>query len=243
MPITAADASSRRTFVLVHGTSHGGWCWRRVADLLQARGHKVYTPTLTGLADRSHLMSKDITLDTHILDVVNLLKWEGLEDVCLCGHSSGGVVISGAIEQVLPQVSSIVFLDAFLPENGQRPTDWNSPHARAAIAAALENGAISRPPVPSATYNINERDRAWVDAQATPQPIGVSLQPIRLTGARDRVAKKAYIRATGYPHQIFDRNYARTKADPAWRTYAVPCGHVVMLDMPERLAEILQEVA
>ena len=240
---TLSGDASRHTFVLVHGTSSGGWCWRRVADLLQARGHKVYTPTLTGLADRSHLMSKDITLDTHILDVVNLIKWEGLTDVCLCGHSSGGVVISGAIERVLPSVSSIVFLDAFLPENGQRPSDWNSPEARAAVARALEKGEISRPPVPKDRYNINERDRDWAQAQATPQPIGVSLHPIKLTGARDRVAKKTYIRATGYPHPHFDRYYAQTRADPSWRTYEVPCGHIVMLDMPQRLAEILQEVA
>jgi len=240
---TLSGDASRHTFVLVHGTSSGGWCWRRVADLLQARGHKVYTPTLTGLADRSHLMSKDITLDTHILDVVNLIKWEGLTDVCLCGHSSGGVVISGAIERVLPSVSSIVFLDAFLPENGQRPSDWNSPEARAAVARALEKGEISRPPVPKDRYNINERDRDWAQTQATPQPIGVSLHPIKLTGARDRVAKKTYIRATGYPHPHFDRYYAQTRADPSWRTYEVPCGHIVMLDMPQRLAEILQEVA
>ena len=242
MTILSGDPS-RRTFVLVHGTSSGGWCWRRVADLLQARGHKVFTPTLTGLADRSHLMSKDITLDTHILDVVNLIKWEELTDVCLCGHSSGGVVISGAVEQVPQCISSIVFLDAFMPENGQRPSDWNSPQARAAVQQALERGEISRPPASKDRYNINARDRDWAQAQATPQPIGVSLRPIKLTGARDRVAKKTYIRATGYPHPHFDRYYAQTRADPSWRTYEVPCGHTVMLDMPERLAEILHEVA
>jgi alpha-beta hydrolase superfamily lysophospholipase len=241
--MTNAAGPGPRTFVLVHGTSHGGWVWRRVADMLQARGHKVYTPTLTGLADRSHLMSGAINLDTHIADVVNLIKWEGLEDVCLLGHSSGGVIVSGAIEHVLPQVSSIVFLDAFMPENGQKGLDWNSPHARAAIEAAVKAGEVSRPPVKSALYNANENDRAWLDAKATPQPIGTALQPMTLTGARDRVARKTYIRATGYPHPIFDRNYARTKADPSWRTYEVPCGHVVQTDMPERLVEILEEVA
>jgi alpha-beta hydrolase superfamily lysophospholipase len=239
----ASAAAPRRTFVLVHGTSHGGWAWRRVADRLQARGHKVYTPTLTGLADRSHLMSAAISLDTHIFDVVNLIKWESLDDVCLVGHSSGGAVVSGAIEHVLPQVSSIVFLDAFLPENGQKGLDWNSPHARAAIEAALKAGEVSRPPVSSSLYNANETDRAWLDAKATPQPIGTALQPMKLTGARERVARKTYIRATGYPHPIFDRNYAKTKADPSWRAYEVPCGHVVQVDMPERLAEILEEVA
>jgi alpha-beta hydrolase superfamily lysophospholipase len=241
--MTNVSAPGRRTFVLVHGTSHGGWVWRRVADMLQARGHKVYTPTLTGLADRSHLISAAINLDTHIADVVNLIKWEDLADVCLLGHSSGGVIVSGAIEHVLPQVSSIVFLDAFMPENGQKGLDWNSSHARSAIEAAVKAGEVSRPPVKSALYNANENDRAWLDAKATPQPIGTALQPMTLTGARDCVARKTYIRATGYPHPIFDRNYARTKADPSWRTYEVPCGHVVQTDMPERLVEILEEVA
>ena len=151
--------------------------------------------------------------------------------------------MSGAIEHVLPQVSSIVFLDAFMPENGQKGLDWNSPHARLAIEAAVKAGEVSRPPVKSTLYNANEQDRAWLDAKATPQPIGTALQPMTLTGARDRVARKTYIRATGYPHPIFDRNYARTKADPSWRTYEVSCGHVVQTDMPERLVEILEEVA
>src|SRR5579871_5059161 len=82
--------SAQKTFVLVHGAWHGGWCWRRVADLLEKSGHKVYTPTLTGVADRSHLLSKSITLDTHILDVANLMEWEDLQNVVLCGHSYGG---------------------------------------------------------------------------------------------------------------------------------------------------------
>lgn len=233
----------RKTFVLVHGTSYGGWCWKRVADILRRQGHDVYSPTLTGLGERSHLMSAAINLDTHILDVVNTIRWERLHDVCLVGHSSGGVIVSGAVEQVEDRVSSIVFLDAFLPEDGQQGTDWNSPHAKAAIQAAVTNGEISRPPVSSSIYNVNDADRAWVDAMTTPQPIGVSVQPIRLTGARDRVARKSYIRATGYPHELFDRFYARTRADPTWRTYEVACGHDVMIDDPARLAEILVEVA
>ena len=113
-------AKSRRTFVLVHGTSYGGWCWRRVADRLEAMGHKVYTPTLTGVGERSHLMSASTNLDTHILDVVNVILWENFDDVVLCGHSYGGWIISGVVEKILPKISSIVFLDAFMPENGQK---------------------------------------------------------------------------------------------------------------------------
>ena len=112
--VTAGQAQvGRKTFVLVHGSSAGGWCYRRVADLLEKAGHKVYAPTLTGLGERSHLMSGLITLDTHITDVANVIKWENLQDVVLVGHSYAGFVISGVAERVQPAISSIVFLDAF----------------------------------------------------------------------------------------------------------------------------------
>src|SRR3984957_21014206 len=113
---------AQRTFVLVHGAWHGGWCWRRVADLLEQLGHRVFTPTLTGLGERSHLMSADINLDTHITDVVNVLKWEDLKDVVLVAHSYGGWPVSGAIEQECDRISAVVYLVALTPMHGQ---EWN----------------------------------------------------------------------------------------------------------------------
>lgn len=179
----------------------------------------------------------------HITDVVNVIKWEGLEDIVLVGHSYGGWMISGVAEQMLSVISSIVFLDVFMPENGQKSIDLNSERSRAEIARALEKGDISRPPPPATTWNVNETDRAWVDAKQTAQPLGGSFQPIKLAGARDRIAQKTYIRATNHAHPHFDRFYAKTKADPSWRTYEVACGHDVMIDMPDRLTEILEKVA
>jgi pimeloyl-ACP methyl ester carboxylesterase len=126
----AQAQAKAKTFVLVHVSSAGGWCYRRVADLLEKGGHKVFAPTLTGLGERSHLMSGQITLDTHITDVVNVIRWENLDNFVLVGHSYGGWVVSGAAEQVEKKISSIVFLDAFMPENGQRVLDTNSPRSR-----------------------------------------------------------------------------------------------------------------
>jgi len=241
VPSASAQATPK-TFVLVHGAWHGGWCWRRVADLLERKGHKVFTPTLTGLGERSHLMSRDINLDTHIADVVNVFKWEDLKDAVLVGHSYGGWVISGAVEQVLPRVASIVFLDAYMPDNGTRGLDNTSEFSRKGILSAVEKGEVSRPSPTAAMFEVNEKDRAWVDSKVTPQPVGVALQPIRLTGARDRVARKTYIRAAAYPQATFDRYLGLCKADRTWRTFEIPCGHDVMVDMPERLAEVLMEV-
>jgi pimeloyl-ACP methyl ester carboxylesterase len=236
-------SSDRKTFVLVHGSSAGGWCYRGVADLLEQRGHKVYAPTLTGLGERSHLMSGLITLNTHITDVVNVIRWEDLETVVLVGHSYGGWIISGAAEQVERKIASIVFLDAFMPENGQRVLDTNSPRSRTEIDQALKRAEVSRPAPHPSVWAVSEKNQPWVAEKLTAQAVGVAFTPIRLTGARDRVAKKTYVRAMGYDNPNFDAFYAKVKADPSWRTYEMPCGHEMMIDMPERTAEILIEVA
>jgi pimeloyl-ACP methyl ester carboxylesterase len=231
------------TFVLVHGAWHGGWCWRRVADLLTAKGHKVFTPTLTGLGERSHLLREGINVSTHVADVVNLLKWERLDNVVLCGHSYGGLVVSGVAEQMAPAIGSIVFLDAFLPENGDSMGELTSQAVRDQLKAAVARGDLGVPARSAAAFLVNEKDRAWVDALCVPQPIGCMIEKLVLTGARDRIAKKAYVRAAAYPNPGFDKALAQVKADASWRCYEVPCGHDVMVDMPERLAEILTEAA
>lgn len=232
-----------RSFVLVHGTSHGGWCWVHVARLLRAEDHDVFTPTLTGVGERSHLMRAEIDLDTHVTDVVNLINWEGLKEVVLCGHSYGGWIISGVVERIPERIGSIVYLDAFLPEDGQRGLDLQSPHSKEAVEQAVKNAEISRPAGSAARYGINDNDLAWVDSLLTPQPVGVSLQPIRLTGARERVAKKAYVLATAYANPSFVAAYDKLKVDPTWRLFELPCGHEAMIDMPDRVAEILLAMA
>jgi pimeloyl-ACP methyl ester carboxylesterase len=229
------------TFVLVHGAWHGAWCWRRVDRLLRRAGHDVFAPTLTGLCERSHLLTPAVDLDTHVLDIVNDLKWQELKDVVLVGHSYGGMVISGVAEKMEKAIVSFVMLDAFMPENGQSVIDiWPAP-MREGLLAAECGGATTVPPRAAEAFKVNEKDRAWVDAQCTPQPIKCFTQKLTLTGARERIAKKSYIRAAGVAIPYFDAGLASARQN-GWRTYEVPCGHDVMLDMPERLTEILQEV-
>ena len=237
------ETTAKHTFVLVHGAWHGGWCWRRVSDLLERQGHKVFTPTLTGLGERSHLLRAGINVSTHVTDVVNVLKWEGLSNVVLCGHSYGGLVVSGVAEQMSSAIGSIVFLDAFVPENGDSMAALTSGAVRDNLKIAAERGDLGVPARSAAAFLVKEKDQAWVDAMCVPQPIGTMTEKMTLTGARERIGKKAYIRASAYPNPGFDTAYARVKADTSWRTYEVPCGHDVMVDMPERLAEILVEVA
>jgi pimeloyl-ACP methyl ester carboxylesterase len=231
------------TFVLVHGAWHGGWCWQRVADRLRHDGHTVFAPTLTGLGERSHLLSSGIDLKTHITDVVNVMKWEGLSDVVLCGHSYGGMVISGVAEQMAPAIRSIVFLDAFVPRNGESAQDLTSAAVREGVQAALQRGDITMPARSAEAFGVNAADRAWVDRLCVGQPIATFTDKIALTGARDRIARKSYIRARSYVNPGFDRALGEVQSDPSWRTYEVPSGHDVMVDMPDRLCEILLEVA
>jgi len=188
-------------------------------------------------------MSTTINLDTHISDVVNVIEWEGLDDVVLCGHSYGGWVISGVAERVENRIGSIVYLDAFMPEDGERAIDTQSPGSREAVLAASQAGEASRPAGSASRYGLEGADLAWVDSLLTPQPIGVSLQPIKLTGARDRIAKKAYILATGYNNPPFAAAHAALKEDPSWRLFELPCHHDVMVELPEELAQILLKVA
>ena len=231
------------TFVLVHGAWHGGWCWPRVADRLRGLGHKVFTPTLTGLGERSHLLRLDIDIGTHITDVVNVMKWERLSDVVLCGHSYGGFVISGVVEEMAAAIRAIVFLDAFLPHDGDSPQSLTGPAVQEGIRAALQRGDISMPARSAEFFGVNVADRAWVDSLCVPQPIATLTHKIALTGARERITRKTYIRAASYANPGFDKALAAAKSDPAWRIYEVPCGHDVMVDMPERLSEILLEAA
>jgi pimeloyl-ACP methyl ester carboxylesterase len=230
-----------KTFVLVHGAWHGGWCWRGVADLLERQGHKVYAPTLTGLGERSHLMSPNVGLSTHITDVVNVLKWEQLSGVVLCGHSYGGMVITGVAEQMQASIGAIVYLDAFVPLDGESVFALTGPAVHDALRAAQAKGLVAVPPRPAEAFGVYERNRAWVDCMNTPQPVATFTETIKVTGAAERIARKIYIRAATYPNPGFDKALARVKKDASWRAYDAPCGHDVMVDEPEWLAKVLLE--
>jgi pimeloyl-ACP methyl ester carboxylesterase len=239
----AQAQASAKTFVLVHGAWHGGWCWRRVSDLLEKRGHKVFTPTMTGLGERSHLLDAKVNLATHITDIVNVIKWERLEDIVLVGHSYGGIIISGVAEQAREAIASIVFVDAFIPESGTAVAESASQPVREALSAATEKGELTLKPVPAAVFRVNEKDRAWVDTMCTPHPIATLKDKISISGARDRIGKRSYVRAKGYPSIPFDAAQAKVTAMSGWRVYEMPCGHDAMVDMPDRVSEILLEVA
>jgi len=232
----------QKTFVLVHGAWGGGWVWRRVADLLEKRGHKVFAPTSTGQGERSHLLDRRVNLTVQITDIVNLIKWERLDGVLLVGWSYGGMVIAGVAEEVERAISSIVFLDALVPQNGQSALDVVGPGDFAnMVHTAEQKGDIAVPPPPAASVGLIGDDRAWMDAMMTPHPIATLFEKARVTGAYERIARKAYIWAER--NAELERFYQKYRSAPDWRTYAMPSGHAVPVELPERLTEILLEAA
>jgi pimeloyl-ACP methyl ester carboxylesterase len=139
------------TFILVHGAWHGSWCWARVRRALADRGLLVFTPTLSGVGERSHLLARDVDLQVHVNDVANLIRWEELDAVILCGHSYGGCVISGVAEAVPDRIAALVYLDAFLLEDGECLHDLlPQEHRELQLSLANEYGEGWRvPPIPA----------------------------------------------------------------------------------------------
>jgi pimeloyl-ACP methyl ester carboxylesterase len=223
------------TFVLVHGAWHGGWCWERVARLLRHQGHSVHAPTLTGVCERSHLASADIDLATHITDVANEIRWKELEDIVLVGHSYGGMVVTGLAEQCADRISSIVYLDAFLPNDGQSLYDIvGSEHPSS-------DGMVD--PLPAEFFAVNEKDRAWVDRMTTAQSEATFSQPLQVTGLVESIGKKTYVRALQGAIPPFAVICARLEENPTWRCLEIDCGHDVMIDQPDEIARILCDAA
>ncbi len=233
------------TFLFVHGAWHGGWCWSRVLQRLHRAGHVAHAPTMTGLGDRRHLSSPDITLETHIQDFVNVIEYEDLDDIVICGHSFGGFVATAVADRVADRVAGLVYLDAFVPEDGQSAFDISPAWRNAEILeAARDHGDGWRvPPAHVERWVEDPADRAWVEARVTPHPLASMRGRVHLTGALDRIGYRAYILAEKYKPSPFWQFHDRLQSDPAWHVTRLPTLHDAMISMPDALAEILERAA
>jgi len=234
------------TYVLVHGAWHGGWCWRRVRTRLQAAGHEVHAPTLTGLGERAHLTSPQVGLSTHVDDVLGLLACEDLHDVVLCGHSYGGMVITGVAAVAADRLKSLVYLDAMVPEPGQSAFDLLAPErADSFRRSAREDGNGWRmAPVKAAQFGVTDPDdAAWVDGLCVPMAIRAFEEPLPKDSDARTVARRVYILAGAYNPSTFQGIYAGLKDDPDWVSHVLPTGHDAMVTMPEELSRLLLEEA
>lgn len=233
------------TYVLVHGAWHGGWCWARVAPILESAGHRVHAPTLTGLGDSAALLRRDIALGTHVDDILRLLRERDLREVVLCGHSYAGMVITGAADAEPSRLRALVYVDAVVPQDGDCALDPLPPERRALIEerTARDGDGWKVPPTPAARFGVTDpRDAAWIDALCTPHPYRTLAEPIRLSGAHRRVPTKVYVLASAHSPSAYWQYHERAAADRGWRAAEVPSGHEMMVTHPRELAEILLTV-
>jgi pimeloyl-ACP methyl ester carboxylesterase len=230
--------------VLVHGAWHGGWGWKRLAPLLRRAGHEVFTPTLTGLGERSHLAGPGIDLETHIRDVVGVLEAEELENVMLLGHSYGGMVVTGAADRVPQRIARLVYLDAFVPQSGKSLMDYVVPERGARFREEGERAGSVTPPPPSLWGITRPEDAAWLTRRETRHPYASMRQPVQLRNeaALARIPK-AFIYCSSPATGSFDQFAAKVRNDPAWRFFELATGHDAMILQPEALARILLELA
>jgi pimeloyl-ACP methyl ester carboxylesterase len=230
------------TYVLVHGGWDGGWHWRPIARLLHGAGHEAFPVTLTGLGERSHLASAQITLATHISDVVNVLRFEGLENVILAGHSYGGTVITGVAEREAMRLAHLVYIDAFVPRDGQSMSDILGPTMRAQFEErAREQGGGWLVPY--------DPPDGWDTHRRTALPIGVLYDPVWVRDPDAARIPRTYIACTETAAELGALGdglldaASRARADPAWRYHELPTGHSPMDTMPGELADLLLTVA
>jgi pimeloyl-ACP methyl ester carboxylesterase len=228
------------TFILVHGACHGGWCYSRVATRLRAGLHEVYTPTLTGLGERAHLANQSINLSTHIQDIVSMIESRDLSDVILCGHSYGGMVITGVAGQIGERIRTLVYLDAAVPEDGQSVFDIVGPERTLRmLAAAGESGLMMAPPGAD-FFKVSPENVEWVDRMCTPHPVASFIQKLSYTGKEVLVTRRTFVLAERYK-SVNHASYARVKDLPGWKAVSIDCGHDVMVDDPDVLTALLLE--
>ncbi len=237
------EANQVVTFVLVHGSFHGGWCWEKVECLLRSAGHDVYTPTLTGLGDRSHLAHPRAGLSLHIEDIVQLFDYENLDDVVLVGHSYGGLVVSGVAEACENQITDLVYLDGFLPDHGQSAWDITPDGKVQWEKKAEESGAgwLVPPVDPVEMYAVSDPDDArWLQEKMVPTPLYTHEESLHAPDERRKGLPQAYISCRQY--EVF-KPMAQKARREGIRYYELDTGHDAMVTAPDELTNILLDIA
>jgi len=229
----------KKTFVLMHGAWHGGWCWQQVAEILRGRGHRVTAPTQTGLGERRHLLSDDLTLQTYIDDLVNHVLAEDLSNVTLVGHSFGGNAVSGAAEAIPDRIRDLVYLDSTILMGGDTLLDKLPPGKLAERIASIKTGDIAVPPPDASAFGVLDADQAaWVQSRLTPHPISTMRSPLPIKRLPGNGLPTRYI-ACMEPQYHPPGRVDAWVAPMGWRVEELQTGHDAMVTAPQALAELL----
>jgi pimeloyl-ACP methyl ester carboxylesterase len=239
-------AGRPKTYVLVHGAFHGGWCWKEVITQLRALGHVVYRPTQTGMGERAHLIDSNPSLETFIQDIVNVILYDDIKDIVLVGHSFAGAVISGVADRIPEHLRHLVYLDAGLLQSGECPADVPSPEIIEKYkqrAVTLSSGVVVLPPPDPANFGITDPEKLMMmRRKLSPHPFRTYFDPLELKNPIGNGLPATYIACTEplFPNTAKARELA--KRLPGWNYLEIATGHDAMMLMPTELTAMLAAI-
>jgi pimeloyl-ACP methyl ester carboxylesterase len=229
------------TFLVCHGAWSAGWAWKKMHPLMQAAGHRLVTPSYTGLGERAHLANPSIDLETHIQDILNVMKYEDLRDIVLIGHSYGGMVATGVTDRARDRIAQVIYIDAFVPDDGQSLLDLNEP-ARQRMQELARTGDGWRVPPNPTPPDTPQDDLEWLTERRVDMPIKCFLTPLKLHGGK-LTLPRSYIYATRItPADTFGPFAKRAKSEPGWNYYEIDASHSPNVTAPEALIGLLDKI-
>lgn len=242
-PSITRSQGKNNSYVLVHGGYHGGWCWSRVTPFLHQSGHRVFAPTITGVGERSHLLSSSLRLDTAITDITQVIEAEELTDIILVGHSIGGLYIAGVADRIPKRIRRLVFLDSVLVKNGQTLLSFLPPERQEVLRAAVAKaGGIAAPkPTSAKLFGLDQvNDIQWVERRMTDHPWSTWTDPLTLNNPFGAGLPKTYIKCTKPEFPLVAAAKVELRNNPdGWDIASLETGHEAMVTAPAELAQLL----
>jgi pimeloyl-ACP methyl ester carboxylesterase len=232
--------NAKTTFLVCHGAWGAGWSWKKMHPLMQAAGYRLLTPSYTGLGERAHLANPAIDLETHIADILNVIKYEDLSDIALLGHSYGGMVATGVADRAREHVKHLIYLDAFVPRSGQSLFDLNEPGRQPMRDRAKSGDGWRVPPNPTPP-DTPQADLDWLTERRVDTPIKCFEQGLKLSA--EPAMPRSYIYATRItPADTFGPFAKRARTEAGWSYHEIDASHSPNVTAPEALMGVLQKI-
>jgi pimeloyl-ACP methyl ester carboxylesterase len=230
------------TFLVCHGAWSAGWAWKKMHPLIAARGHRLVTPTYTGLGERAHLANPSIDLETHIQDILNVISYEDLRDFVLIGHSYGGIVATGVADRARGRMSQLIYLDAFVPKHDQCLLDFLPDSERQRMLTLPKSGDGWRVPPNPTPPDTSPADVEWLTSRRVEMPIKCFETKLKLMGGEPGLPR-SYIYATrAAPVDAFRPFAERAKSEPDWHYFEIDASHSPHVTAPEALMALLEQI-
>jgi pimeloyl-ACP methyl ester carboxylesterase len=230
-----------KTFLVCHGAWGAGWAWKKMHPLMQAAGHRLVTPSFTGLGERVHLANPSIDLETHIQDILNVIQYEDLRDIVLLGHSYGGMVATGVADRARDRIAQLIYLDAFVPKDGQSLLDLNEPARQRMQDAARAGDGWRVPPLPT-PLDTTAADLEWLSTRRVDMPIKCFEEKLKLEHG-ELLLPRSYIYATRISAaDTFGQFSRRLRSEPGWSYHEIDASHSPAVTAPEVLMKLLEKI-